>query len=256
MCTYLVSEGIECFTEVSDEHIPEWVEASGYDDRSKVPYDPAVTTMRNRRWAALVGLTEGALLGMPIDPRALVRGAIIIDDAGRKTRLLTDKQLGLVEVHADPGLLPSRRSVIVALSESGAKPSELPAVCLADIDLAAGTIALGRPGRVRINPLSEWAIGTIRRRIEHCPPGSSTESLCVRPATSPDGAARSVRTQLSQLMRQAGLGHIDGISGTSIRYTAARRVFEQRGIEACTRFLGVSSLDTAAAAVGHDWMTS
>ena len=39
----------------------------------------------------------------------------------------------------------------------------------------------------------------------------------------------------------------------SIRFAAARKVFEAEGIEAAARFLGTPSLDTAADAVGYDW---
>ena len=253
---YLESLGIERLDDVTDDIIPEWVMSSGYNAKSDSFFDPAPTTQRNRLWVARMALKAARLLGAPVDPNALVRGAVIAEDGKRKTKLLSDTQLAKVKAHADPGQLPSRRSVTVALSESGAKPAEIPAVCLADIDLTKRTVKLDSTGKTRSNPLSEWACRTIERRIQHSPPSSHAEPLCIRPATSPDGAARSIRTQLSQLMRQAGLGHIDGITGTSIRYTAARKVFEGAGIEAAARFLGTCSLDTAAAAVGHDWNSS
>lgn len=251
--SYLAANDINSFTDITDGVISDWVEAPGYDKRLKASYDPALTTMRNRRWAALVMLTTAALLGAPIDPFALIRGTVIIDDAGRKTKLLTDTQLQSVRDHADPRTIPSRRSVIAALSTAGAKPADMAHVCLADIDFEAGTVTLGPPGDVRVNLLDSWARRTIKRRIAHSPPASPHEPLCVKPTTTTDRAVRSIRTQLSQLLRQAGIGHIDGISGMSIRYTAARKCFETHGIEAAAVFLGVSSLDTAAAAVGHSW---
>ncbi|WP_419933270.1 hypothetical protein [Candidatus Poriferisodalis sp.] len=250
---YFESAGLEQLQDLTDDVIPEWVDSPGYNAQTQTHYDPAPTTQRNRLWAARLALKAARQLGAPIDANALVRGAVIAEDGGRKTKLLTDTQLDRVKTHADPGTRPSRRSVAVTLSLAGAKPAEIPAVCLADIDLNVGTVRLGTGDNARVNSLSEWGCRTIRRRIEHTPPDSRTEPLCVRPATSPIGAARSIRTQLSQLMRQAGIGHIDGISGMSIRYTAARKVFESAGIEAAARFLGTGSLDTAAAAVGHTW---
>lgn len=250
---YLEGSGLEELQDLTDDIIPEWVDSPGYHHKTQTHYDPAPTTQRNRLWAARLALRAARQLGAPIDANALVRGAVIAEDGGRKTKLLTDTQLDKVKTHADPGIRPSRRSVAVTLSLAGAKPAEIPAVCLDDIGLEAGTVKLGNGDSARVNPLSEWACRTIRRRIEHTPPDSRTQSLCARPATSPEGAARSIRTQLSQLMRQAGIGHIDGISGMSIRYTAARKVFEQAGIEAAAKFLGTGSLDTAAAAVGHTW---
>lgn len=252
---YLTSRRIVRLDAITDDIVRDWVEASGLHPKSGVVSDPAASTRRNRRRAAEVALIAAALLGAPIDPFALVRSALMIDGGGRKTRLLSDAQYEAVLTHADPGPRPSRRSVVVAVSDSGAKPAEAAVVCLADIDLSAGTVALGPPDNRRVNPMSTWAVETIERWIGQRPPASAHESLCVKPSTAPEGAPSSVRTQLSDVMRQAGLMHINGISGASIRYTAARKVFEKHGIGAAARFMGAGTLDTAAAAVGWDWKT-
>ena len=251
---YLKARGIYSLGDIGDDIIPQWCNEAGWDEHRNAAYNPAATTRRNLRWAASVALKEALLLGAPVDPDALVRGAVIADDGGRKTRLLTPQQTEAVRSHADPRMVPSRRSVAVALAFAGARPAEIARVTLADIDLYGRTVTLGGPPQRRTNPLSVWSAQTIGSRVAHSPPSSDHEPLCVRPTTDPDSASRSIRNQLSQLMRQASLSHIDGITAGSIRCTAAREQFEKHGIEAAARFLGVASLDTAAAAVGHRWM--
>ena len=248
---FLEARNIFKLTDTTGDIVVEWIESPGHDEKRGVLYQPATTTRRNRRWAARSALTAARLLGVPINPAALIRGSVIVD-TGRKTRLLTDSQLDAVKTHANPGIMCSRRSVIVALSLAGAKPAEIAHVRLADVNLAEREVTLGK-NRRRVNRLGCWECDTIGRRISQHPPSSVFEPLGVRAATDPKGAERSVRTQLSQLLRQAGIGHIDGVTGMSIRNTAARQIFEQHGIESAARFLGTASLDTAAAAVGHEW---
>lgn len=255
LLSYLTSQGSIDLTDITDDQIIDWCDASSMHRTTGAIYDPAATTRRNRRWAARIALLIAQLLGVPIDAHSLTRGTVMVDDGKRKTRLLTDKQMRAVESHANPGVLPSYRSVIVALMRCGATPTECAAVTLGDVDLATGTVALGTNSTARVNRMCGWAHATISRRLRLRPPSSPAERLCVRPSTAPESAGTSIRNQLSHLMRQAGLAHIDGVSGTSIRYTAARLVFETHGIEAAARFLGTGSLDTAAAAVGHDWKT-
>ena len=253
--SYAQSRGIHSLDDFNYDTVPDWVASSGWDKHRKDYYDPATTTQSNRRWAALVALTAARLLGAPVDPKALVRGAVIAHDAGRKTKLLTPDQMRKIQVHADPGALPSRRSVIAALLACGARPDECASVTAAAVDLAAGTVSLGADVSARVNALTGWPRKAIARRLAFSPPASAEERLCVRPTTTLEGAKRSIRAQLTQLMSQAGLRGIEGISGMSIRFTAARLVFEKRGIEAAAVFLGTGSLDTAAAAVGHEWRT-
>lgn len=245
---YLDAAGAKDWSEVTPEMAEGWCRAAARHKGRWV--SPAPSTVRNRQWALTVvcGALEAA--GAEVDP-ALRPGRAPRPATARRSRPLTPAELDLVRAFADRGLAGSRRSAMVALAEAGAAPAEIAAARACDVDLAAATVRLGI-GRVRVNPLTGWGAEAIRRvlSVNGIAPA---DRLCVTDSVGADRGAQSVATRLCDAIRDAGLAEAEGVTGGSIRLTAAAGVLARGGIEAAARFLGSSSLDAAAAALGHDW---
>lgn len=212
------------------------------------------STARNRQWAALELCKAAADLGAPIDPSALIGERIARPTDYTSTRPLTGDEDLLVCQRAESALAWSGLGVLVAAARSGGTAKEIAALRLGDVDLEAAMIAFGGPS-ARINPLDGWSVEMMRRFLanQRTEPLGVGDLLCASAGSNPVRAAHSVTVRLGRVLRDAGLKGRPGVSARSIRLTTARRLFETDGIETAARFLGVPSLDTAAAALGHDW---
>ena len=249
---YLAAAGADNWADVTPEMTEGWCRAAA---RHRGRWtSPAASTVRNRQWALTVVCGALEAVGAEVDP-ALRPGRAPRPPAPRRSRPLTPAERDLVRAFADRGLAGSRRSAMVALAEAGASPAEIAAAAVADVDLAAGTVRLGvDPDRARVNPLTGWGAEAIRRvlSVNGIDPADGAR-LCVTDSVGADRGAQSVATRLCDAIRDAGLAEAEGVTGGSIRLTAAAGVLARGGIEAAARFLGSSSLDAAAAALGHDW---
>ena len=252
-CSFLEAYGKDDLNDIDAETLAVWIWAPSRDYRTGRLRSVAPPTARNRRWAASVLLAALSELGAPINTADLAGISITAADAGPRALLLDDVQWGQLETHANPGVLASRRSLMVAFSRAGGSAPENAIVAAADIDLDEGAVTLcGRNG-LRVNPLDEWSLSTVRHYLRFRPPATLAEPLCVGPGIAADRAVHVVSVRLRGALRDAGLGGIRGITPSSIRLTAARAVLDRDGLEAAARFLGATSLDRTAASLGYDW---
>ena len=163
---------------------------------------------------------------------------------------LTTEQLLRVEQAVSGSLFTSRASFLVVLSEAGADAGELAATTWADIDLDDGTVTFNLDSP-RTNPLTPWGIEVLsaasRKGFE------PRQRLCIHNTTSIRSGAQSVTVGLSNLLRDAGLGRVPGVTARSIRLGVAQQVLHTDGLEAAARFLGSRSLDSTAASLRYEW---
>ncbi len=242
---YLAASGAENWSDVTPEMVEGWCGAAVFWRGRWTT--PAASTVRNRQWAATVVCDALEAAGVEVDP-ALRPGREPRPATARRSRPLTPAELDLVRAFADRGLGGSRRSVMVALAEAGGSAPEIAAVVGADVDLGAGTVRFGR----RINPLTGWGGAALGKFFAVNGDPGPGDRLCAD-AGAPDArAAHSVRARMCEAIADAGLGPATGVTAASVRLTTAAGVLARDGIEAAARFLG-SSLDAAAAALGHDW---
>lgn len=247
---YLAAAGADNWSDVTPEMAEGWCRAAA---RHRGRWtSPAASTVRNRQWALTVVCDALEAAGAGVDP-ALRPGRAPRPATARRSRPQTAAERDLVRAFADRGLVGSRRSAMVALAEAGASPAEIAAARACDVDLAAGTVRLG-VDRSRVNPLTGWGAEAIRRvlSVNGIDPADGAR-LCVTNRISLQQGAQSVATRLCDAIRDAGLAEAPGVTGGSIRLTAAAEVLARGGIEAAARFLGSASLDAAAAALGHHW---
>ena len=252
-CSFLEAHGKEHLHDLDGETLAVWVWAPSRDHRTGRLRAVAPPTARNRRWAVSVMLAAMSDLGAPVKITDLGGLSITAAEVEPRTLLLDDVQMRQLETHANPGVLVSRRPLMVALSRAGGAAPEIATVATADLDLNEGAVTLcGRNG-LRVNPLDEWSLAAVRRFLHIRPPATLTEPLCVGPGMPADRAVHVVSVRLRGALRDAGLGGIRGITPSSIRLTAAQAVLDRAGLEAAARFLGAASLDRTAASLGYDW---
>lgn len=224
-------------------------------DRYGVVRLPSESTAKNRQWAVKAVFEILESLGAPVDARSLLSNRIPRRAIKPPTRLLTDEEVKQVHTFANQRLISSTRPLLIAFSFTGATATELAAMRVSDVDLEKATVRF-RGEAARTNPLDGWAKRTVARFFKYNPNLEPDALLCVSGRTNEIRAAHSVTVRLREALIDAGIAGRDGVSARSIRLTAARRVLDEAGIEAATRFLGGTCLTAAADALGHDWRNS
>ncbi len=238
--------------DVTTALVTEWIWDARLN-RSNNFYRPAHGTAKNRQSIALSVFVEAAQLGAPINPLGLIGERIQRPAKAVPIRPLTDDELHLVEVHSDIGILGlSRRPLLVAFAKAGGNSGAISAVRVSDIDLDAGTVTFRREAG-RVGPLDDWGKRVVRGFFDSSPLLAADDLVCHTRKIKPSNAIASVTQRLRFVLTDAGLMGLPGVAVRSIRFAAARHVFEAQGIEAAARFLGSRSLDVAAESVGYDW---
>ena len=249
---YLQAMGATRLVEVTCDLVTKWFWAARPDRAGRLP-EVSASTAWKRQWIALVCFEELARLGAPIDPVALVGPRVERPAAQTSARPLSDEEFDLARTHSDTELITSRRPLLFAMACSGGTATEIAALQRQDINFAAGTVSF-TGAAARTNPLDEWSIATARRWLLSQPQAPALNAaVCVTDGLDLARGARSVSVRLGDVLRDAGLSGIPGVTARSIRLATARRLLDTDGIEAAARFLGAVSLDTVAAALRHDW---
>ena len=248
---YLRARGASCWADVTVVVVTEWCWAARVD-RSGRHRRAAPSTARNRQWVARATFEEAAALGAPVDARALVGERIARPSRVVAARALTFEEAEAVRAHADAGLVASRRSVAVALSFAGATATECARVRGGDIDIAGARVRFGGDA-ARWAPLDGWSAATLARFFANNPSVSPGERVCVTDRLDTHAGAHSVSVQLAEVIQAAGIAGRAGVTARSIRLASAKRILEAEGIASAARFLGLSSLDSTADALGWRW---
>ena len=123
----------------------------------------------------------------------------------------------------------TRSPSIVALAEAGAVTTEIAQVIAADVDLEAGTVALGPSlhARARVVPLTDWGQAQLGRRIRHL--DSTDMPLCYGGAGRRNAGQASMSTMLRRLFTSAGLTAEPDLGLGSVRAWAGRQAFDATG---------------------------
>lgn len=219
---------------------------------------PAIATAHLRRTTLrTLYRTVAELTGVDHDP---TRQLQLPPKTRRPIRAVTDEEINLLRA---AGLARSRgrdRAVTaLALAEATATSSEIPRIRLRDVDLTDGAVDLpgAHPLRARRGRLSDWGWTTLRRIATDPRPLHPDGSLTYRGDAGGDTHAGQAQTSglLRQLLNDAGLVDED-LRPSSIRLWRPAKILDAGGrIETAALMLGLSSLDTAAALLGHDWQT-
>ncbi|MFM8238159.1 MAG: hypothetical protein ACKOBG_10480, partial [Actinomycetota bacterium] len=107
----------------------------------------------------------------------------------------------------------------------------------------------GRPART--GKIPTCALGPVRDAVTAAELKDGSRAVA-HDRLPVERAAQAVVVQLRTVLDFAGLGSTAGVTPTSIRLTVAHQVFTADGIFAAAKYLGNSSLDDTAAALGID----
>jgi hypothetical protein len=232
--------------EVGSDHVLAFV-SGGISSRGHLR-GPAPTTQRNRLWvvrSVVMVLYEHECW----DGRDLVMDSVksSVDDP---SRALDEMEMNRVRDVSYHWLIPTRRPIVVALSEAGGSSREIGMVTASDLDLEAGSVRfIGEADR--INEIPRVALEALRRVFSDGYP--LVGRLVTSEALDIERASQSVNTELSRVIREAGLRGSSGAVGKSIRLTAANQILETKGLLEAARYVGADSLDRLAAALRFDW---
>ncbi|MFD0367742.1 hypothetical protein [Streptomyces sp. NPDC127114] len=157
----------------------------------------------------------------------------------------------------------TRHAAAAALALAGGFSGEIGHVTPADLDLTGARVWMhgSTKTRPRWCPLDTWAAHVLAARAHHvqaaAPPGH--EPGCLKLAVSSrNGSNEQIQARvcvaLRDLVNRIGLGADSTVRPASITAYAGWETFTRtRHIEAAARHLGMNSLDSTAALIGHDW---
>ncbi|MFI5887995.1 hypothetical protein [Streptomyces sp. NPDC051554] len=158
---------------------------------------------------------------------------------------------------------PTRHAAAAALALAGGFSGEIGHITPADVDLAAARVWMHGSSKTRPRwcPLDAWGTQVLASRAAHIlaitPTGGDPRRLrfAVSPRNGTDEQIQArVCVALRDLLKRIGLGSDNAVRPASITACAGWETFARTGrIEAAALLLGMASLDSTAALIGHDW---
>lgn len=234
---------------IGTEHAQAFVDA-----RSASGSPPSVATMHLRRSAVRLLYREAAKHGaVSTDPAALI---VLPPRSYLPFRPLSDDEIVLGRSFACNSLSATREPAAWALSEAGARSSELPHIRVCDVDLDAARVFIvgGTKTTARWGDLTTWGLVQLRRRLEVLDDrGHEAPLICADVADRTRARANAYEAVRASLVR-AGLGSEPGVRPNSIvAWRGASAHDAGASIAEVAHMLGLRSLDATAAFIGWDW---
>jgi integrase/recombinase XerC len=246
---YLDGAGIGSLTEAS----PTVVQAFVLARSATTGAEPSVATSHLRRSA--VRLLFRVLRHLSLVEHDPTLDLTLPPRSSSQARPLTDDEIALGRSFSLHSLTETRRPAAWALAEASARTSEIPNVCVRDLDLEAGRVWLAGSTKVepRWAPLTTWGARALDHRLETI--GSDPDTpLVYEGRGSPESRQASACDAIGETLRRAGLGDEADVRPLSVTAWAGQTVLDETGrIDAVARALGMRSLDRAANLIGWDW---
>lgn len=265
--------GVEAVADVDSALVWEWMGSLSVRDKTQ----PTVNQMELRRSVLRAFFHTLLRLGVTDDNPTV--GVNIPQRPERVVATLSDEDVAALKRAADYDVLAGRHpgehragssktAPAVALALLGAQGGEPGAVTCKDIDLLNQAVWLSEGGnryRDRWVPIDdEWCFGVLAARIAYLahqfPDDWRDRRVCYEPAEKEtrrgemDRRRAAVSMMLTKAMDRASIRQPGRNRVGSIADTVAARVFAATGsLEQVAVRLGLSSLDTVALIVRHDW---
>ncbi|MCM8555476.1 hypothetical protein [Streptomyces sp. STCH 565 A] len=161
---------------------------------------------------------------------------------------------------------PTRHAAAAALALAGGFSGEIGHVGPRHLDVARARVWLHGSTKTtpRWCPLDTWGLRVLTARSEHVHAAANSLypqealRLAVSPRTGNDEQIQArVCVALRDLLKAIGLGADKRVRPASVTaYAGAEALAATGRIEAAACLLGMSSLDSTAALIGHDWRTA
>jgi integrase/recombinase XerC len=197
---YVDRAGIDCLGDVSPDLAREFVLARS--GRTNVA--PSLATSHLRRSA--VRLLFRVLRQLSLVEHDPTLDLALPPRSSLQARPLTDDEIALGRSFSLNSMGESRRPASWALAEASARTSEIPNICVRDLDLDAGRVWLA--GSTKVEPrwarLTTWGARALERRLETV--GSDPDApLIYEGRGSPESRQASACDAIGETLRRAGL---------------------------------------------------
>jgi integrase/recombinase XerC len=246
---YLDGAGISSLTEASPVVVRDFVLARS----ATTGAEPSVATSHLRRSA--VRLLFRVLRQLSLVEHDPTLDLVLSPRSSLPARPLTDDEIALGRSFSLHSLIETRRPAAWALAEASARTSEIPYVCVRDLDLDVGRVWLAGGIKVesRWAPLTTWGARALERRLETVGTDPDTP-LVYEGRGSLESRQASACDAIGETLRRAGLAAEPDVRPVSVTAWAGQKVLDETGrIDAVARALGMRSLDRAASLIGWDW---
>jgi integrase len=243
---HLEAHGIEFVDEITEQVVLDFLWSGRWRHGSIIDVSPTTASTCRSMTLAFFNV----LINLGVWEHLPPVGPPIQRDCADGSVPLTAEQLQRVEQSASGLLFNSRASMHLAVSEAGASAAEVAATTWGHVDLHNATVTFNLDSP-RTNPLTPWGIEVLSAASRNG--FDANQRLCVQNTTSIRRGAQSVTVGLSNLLRDAGLGRVPGVTARSIRLGVAQQVLNTDGLEAAARFLGSRSLDGTASSLRYEW---
>ncbi|WP_328299289.1 hypothetical protein OG389_16725 [Streptomyces sp. NBC_00435] len=177
------------------------------------------------------------------------------------TRPLNDDEAIAIRRAAEYVDRPTRHAAAAALALAGGFSGEIGHIRPADLDVTGHRVWMHGSTKTlpRWCPLDAWGMRVLVARIRHlentATAGRSPLAVSAQAGSDEQVQAR-VCVALRDLLKRIGLGSDSSVRPASVTAYAGWETFTRTGrIEAAARHLGLASLDSTAALIGHHWQT-
>jgi integrase/recombinase XerC len=249
-------ERVGGIAEITEQHAHDFIHEAVM--RGDVPGSPGVGTQHTRRVAVRLVIKTARhlhLVDSGFDPTVDIT---LPPRSSLASRPLTDDEELLGRSAATGTLTPTRRAAAWALGQASAVAGEQLTATIGDLRLDEGRVWLHgtRKRQDRWGILTEWGIEQLALRVKMLvADGGTPNSPLIR---GKNASRRSGQTQscnaISEVLKLASLDREHGVSPASLANWRGRQIFDDTGrIEEAARALGIGSLDSTAAAIGHEW---
>ncbi|WP_405839157.1 hypothetical protein OG528_15660 [Streptomyces platensis] len=158
---------------------------------------------------------------------------------------------------------PTRHAAAAALALAGGFSGEIGHIGSRDLDVSGARVWMHGSAKTRPRwcPLDAWGSQVLAARADHihatAPLGQAPHRLRLA-VSARNGTAEQIQARvcvaLRDILRRIGLGADRAVRPASITAYAGWETFYATGhIEAAARHLGMTSLDSTAALIGHQW---
>ncbi|MFD0378045.1 hypothetical protein [Streptomyces sp. NPDC127112] len=255
---FAAAHGVFDFDAVDEATASDFVYAHGRTRHGRVaPAAPATRYLRRSvlrmcfATARELHLTEtDPTWGIELPPR--VKGF---------TRPLNEDEVVALRRAAEYVERPTRHAAAAALALAGGFSGEIGHIRSTDLDLAGQRVWIHGSAKTepRWCPLDIWALRVLTARAQYVRTASASEPgpLAVSAQAGSDEQIQArVCVALRDLLKRIGLAADHAVRPASITAYAGWETFSRTGrIEAAARHLGMASLDSTAALIGHQWKT-
>ncbi|MFK0257440.1 hypothetical protein [Streptomyces sp. NPDC090445] len=257
---FTTARGVLDFDAIGEAMAASFIDAHGRTRHGHIAPAASATRYLRRSVLRMCFTTARELQLVDADP---TWGIALPPRVKGSTRPLNDDEVIALRRAADYVERPTRHAAAAALALAGGFSGEIGHIRTSDLDLTGHRVWMHGSTKTtpRWCPLDTWSLrvlGTRAEYIQNAPATAVRTPLAVSARAGSDEQVQArVCVALRDLLKRIGLAADRSVRPASVTAYAGWETFTRTGrIEAAARHLGMGSLDSTAALIGHHWQTS